>query len=59
MAYKFFDKKTSGSGVIMKLNKIINLQMNFRNQLLEDLKKEEFILDLRIIFGVQILQICN
>ena len=39
---------------IIKLNKINNLQMNFINQLLENFKKEEFILHLKIIFGVLI-----
>ena len=40
MVYKFFDKKSTGSGIKnVKLNKINNLQMNFINQLLENLKK--------------------
>ena len=36
MVYKFFDKKTKGS--VLNLCQINNLQMNFINQLLENLK---------------------
>ena len=55
MVYKFFDKKKPLVVVlIIKLNKINNLQMNFINQLLENFKKEEFILHLKIIFEVLI-----
>ena len=54
MAYKFFDKKSKGSGV--------NIQLEFNEQLAEELhkpiirnfEKEKFILDLQIIFGVLI-----
>ena len=70
MIYKFFDKKSasltdkslSGSGIvdkiiiiqIMRLNKIYNYLKNYLNQLLENFKKEKFILDLEIILGVLI-----
>ena len=37
MVYKIFDKKSSGSGMFLNLlpNQIINLQMNFINELLD------------------------
>ena len=47
----FFDKKSKGSGVIYHQS-LMNTQLkNYTNQLLEHLKKEKFILDLKIIFG--------
>ena len=46
MVYKFFDKKLKGAG--------LENQMKFINQLLENFKKEKFILLLRTIFGVLI-----
>ena len=39
MVHKFFDKKSSGSVLLM--NQSINLQMNFINQLLENFKKRK------------------
>ena len=51
MVYKFFDKKSKGSGL---MNQIINWQMNFINQLLENFKKEKFIHHIEIIFRVLI-----
>ena len=54
MVYNFFDKKSTGRGLKMKSNKVYNLQMNFINQLLENLKKEKFIHHLKTIFGVLI-----
>ena len=60
MVYRFFDKNSAGSGVatLAKINLLLNLcqisynlQMNFRNQLLENLKKEEFIHHSKTIFG--------
>ena len=50
MVYKFFDKKSSGSGIINELN--YQLANNLHNQLLKNFKKEKFILHLKIIFGV-------
>ena len=49
MVYKFFDSKVSGSGA-----KVIpeNEQLANELQLLENLKKEEYIQHLKIIFGV-------
>ena len=54
MVYKFFDKKSKGSGV--------NTPLEFNEQLAEELhkpiirkfKKEKLILDLEIIFGMLI-----
>ena len=50
MVHKFFDKKSKGSGVVNEPN----WQMNFINQLLENLKTEKFIHFLETIFGVLI-----
>ena len=52
MVFKFFDQKLEGSGIKSMSNH--NFQMNFINQLLGSLKKEKYILLLRIIFGVLI-----
>ena len=53
MVYKFFDKKSSGSGVkLIPQNE--QLSNEFINQLLENLKKEKYIQHLKIIFGVLI-----
>ena len=54
MVYKFVDKKSKGGD--------INIPLDFNEQLAEELhkpiirnfKKEQFILDLKIIFGVLI-----
>ena len=53
MVYKFFDSKVSGSGAKLTLQNE-QLAENFINQLLENLKKEEYIQHLKIIFGVLI-----
>ena len=37
--------------LLMRLNKIYNCLKNYKNQLLENLKKDEFISDLQKIFG--------
>ena len=57
MVYKFLIKRL----LVEQLNlyQMNNLQMNFINQLLKNLKKEKFILQLKIVFGVLILQIYN
>ena len=56
MVYKFFDKKSKGSGVNISIYQSLmnNYLKNYKNQLLKILKKEKFILDLKIIFGVSI-----
>ena len=59
MLYKFFDKKSEGSGHPLSsaasqiANNKENMLMNFINQLLENLKREKCILHLEIISGVQ------
>ena len=52
MVYKIFDKKSRG--VVLLLNQIVRLQMNFINRLLENLRDEKFIHCLETIFGVLI-----
>ena len=55
--YKFFDEKSAGSGVNIQANNEHPLDLklqNYINQLLEHLKKEQFIQDLKTIFGVLI-----
>ena len=39
MIIRFFNKKSTGSGIKNEINKINNLQMNFINQRLENLEK--------------------
>ena len=53
MVYKFFDKKTAGSGVRLQINRLLNLCLkmsnelkNFLNPLLKNLKK-------RSVFNIQ------
>ena len=63
MVYKFFDQKSalltnksvsdSGVNIPLEFNEQLALK-NYTNQLLENFKKEKFILDLEIIFGVLI-----
>ena len=53
MVYKFLIKNQK-EVVFLLMNQIINWQMNFINQLLENLKKEKFIHLLETIFGVLI-----
>ena len=52
MVYKFFDKKSKASVLLM--NQIINWEINDIKLLLENLKKEKFIHHIEIIFGVLI-----
>ena len=57
MVYKFFDKKSAGSGVVneeIKQNLQLAEELHYTNQLLKTLKKEQFILDSKTIFGVLI-----
>ena len=54
MVYMFFDKKSAGRGVNIPLEFNEQLAKELTNQLLENLKKEKFILDLETIFGVLI-----
>ena len=52
MVYKFFLHLINLVEVVWLINQIINWQMNFINQLLENFEKEKFIHFLEIIFGV-------
>ena len=60
MVYKFFDKKSTCNSIANKLNYQLPNEPITRNrlliisQLLENFKREKFILDLKIIFGVLI-----
>ena len=56
MVYKFFDKKPERSGYHSLIaNNKENIQLaNFMTPLLENFKKEKYILYLGIIFGVEI-----
>ena len=56
MVSKFFDKKSaSGSGVANdEIKQNLQLAEEYTNQLLKTFKKEEFIQNLKKIFGVMI-----
>ena len=55
MVYKFFDKKSKGSGVANnEIKKNFQLAEELHKPIIKKLKKEPFILDLKIIFGVVI-----
>ena len=63
MVYKFFDKKSaslpdksvSGSGVANnEIKQNLQLAKELHKPIIRNLKKERFILDLKIIFGVLI-----
>ena len=60
MVYKFFDRKSAGSGVNMHTNNRRPLDLDeelhclCNGLLLENLKEEQFIQDLKTIFGVLI-----
>ena len=60
MVYKFFDRKSAGSGVNMHTNNRRRLDLDeelhclCNGLLLENLKEEQFIQDLKTIFGVLI-----
>ena len=54
MVYKFFDKKTSGSGVNNEIKQNEQLAEELHKPIIKKLKKEEFILHLKTIFGVLI-----
>ena len=55
MVYKFFHKKSKGSGVTNnKIKQNLQLAEELHNPIIRNLKKEEFIQDLEIIFWVLI-----
>ena len=57
MVYKFFDKKLKGGGIAIE--PICQLANELHKPIIRKFKKEKFILDLEIIFGVLISLICN
>ena len=67
MVYKHFDKKfallpdksVSGSGVHTEVKHNKQLAEELHKPIIRNFKKEQFMLDLKIIFGVLILLICN
>ena len=54
MVYKFFDKKSTGSGVNIPLEFIEQLTKELQKPIIKKFQKEKFILDLKIIFRVLI-----
>ena len=54
MVYNFFYKKTSGSGVNNEIKQNEQLAEELHKPIIKKLKKEEFILHLKTIFGVLI-----
>ena len=54
MVYNFFYKKTSGSGVNNEIKQNEQLAEELHKPIIKKLKKEEFILYLKTIFGVLI-----
>ena len=54
MVYKFFDKKSKGNGFNMPLDFNEQLAEELHKPIFRNVKKEKFILDLKIIFGVMI-----
>ena len=54
MVYKFFDKKSAGSGVNMDVKPNEKLAKELHKPMISKIKKELFILNLKIIFGVLI-----
>ena len=60
MVYKFFDKKSKGSGVTNnEVKQNLQLVKQLNKPIIRNFKKEQFILDLKIIFGELIHPISN
>ena len=60
MVYKCFDKKSTGSGVANnEIKQNLQLAEELHKPIIRNFKKEQFIQDLKAIFGVLIWQICN
>ena len=57
MVYGFFDKKSSGSGIKSIPNK--QLADKLHKPIIKKIKRKKYILHLKTIFGILILQICN
>ena len=55
MVYKFFDKKSKGSGIANnEIKQNLQLAKELHKPIIRNFKKEQFILDLKTIFGVLI-----
>ena len=55
MVYKSFDKKSKFSGIANnEIKQNLQIAENYTNQLLKNLKKEQFIMDLKTMFGLLI-----
>ena len=54
MVYKFFNKKSAGSGVNIEVKHNEQLAEELHKSIIRKSKKEKFILDLKIISGVLI-----
>ena len=55
MVYKFFNKKYAGSGVVNnEIKQNLQLAKELHKPIIRNFKKEQFILDLKTIFGVLI-----
>ena len=54
MVYKFFDKKLKGSGINTEVNPGEQLAEELHKPIIKNFKKEQFIQDLKTIFGVLI-----
>ena len=52
MVYKSFDKKSASSGVPMLANQNLHLAKELHKPIIRNLWKEQFIVDLKTIFGV-------
>ena len=63
MVYKFFDKKSKGSGVKHVNTKLIPQNQQLADELhkpiIKKFEKKKYIQHLKTIFGLQIWQICN
>ena len=55
----FFDKKSKGGGVIIQVKHNKLLAEELHKPTIRNFKKEQFIQDSKIIFGVLIQLICN
>ena len=49
--YRLFDKKSKGSGANNDVKEHFQLAEELHKQIIRNLKKEQFIRDLKIIFG--------
>ena len=52
MVYKFFDKESKGSGVNIEVRHNEQLAEELSKPIIRNVKKEPFVQDLKIVFGV-------